>query len=370
MVRVGTDHGVPARRLLAATGLRVADLDTDDHEVEATQELAVARNLIQAVGDQPSLGTEVAAHFSLNSCGLLGFAMLSSPTAGEALRVALRAMQVGNQFVDTTFSLGRTTGRVEFHGDSLPADVRSFLLERDIAVIFGVIVLRCLSTQILARLDETRLELTLPGDRVAAMVDGMTGLLSDMSPNPMPQFPVVANRSANVLTFPLDFLAEPMSMPNPATAALCEQHCLDVLQQRRERGRLAAQIRATLLNRAAAAPTAAEVAADLSIDRRTLHRHLANEGTTFRALQEEVRCTLAIDMLTVLGFTAQETARRLGYTSPAAFTRAFTRWTGQPPSNYRNLGDQRKPGNDAAGQQGGRVAAEPPAELPHPVLAF
>lgn len=199
-----------------------------------------------------------------------------------------------------------------------------------------MIVLRCLSAPILARLDETLLELTLPGDRVTAMVEAMTSLLSDMSPNPVPRFPVAANRVANVLTFPLDLLSEPMSMPNPATAALCEQHCLDVLQQRRERGRLAAQVRATLLHRAAAAPTAAEVAAGLSIDRRTLHRHLTDEGTTFRALQEEVRCTLAIDMLTVLGCTAQETARRLGYTSPAAFTRAFTRWTGQPPSTYRN----------------------------------
>lgn len=335
MVQVGIDHGIPERRLLASTGLLLADLDADDLEVEGVQELSVARNLVQSLGDRPGLGTEVAMRFSLANFGLLGFAMLSSPTAGDALRVALRTLQIGNRFIDLTVGLTETTGRITFHHKDLPADVRAFLLERDIVIIFGVIVLRCLSPQLVDRLGDTRLELALPGHRAAEMVDGMTRLLIDLAHDPIGRLRIIADRPTTVLTFPLDLLAEPMSMPDPATAALCEQHCLDLLQNRRDRGRLAARIRAILLHEIPIAPTASEIAARLNMDRRTLHRRLAEEGTNFRVVQEETRCALAMDMLGVLDLTVKETAARLGYASAAAFSRSFTRWTGSPPSAYR-----------------------------------
>ncbi|WP_194289688.1 helix-turn-helix domain-containing protein [Nocardia macrotermitis] len=335
LVRVGIEHGIAERRLLASTGLLPADLDADDLEVEAVQELSVARNLVQTLGDLPGLGTEVAMRFSLTNFGLLGFAMLSSPTAGDALRVALQTLRIGNRFIDITAGFGRTTGRITFRHEDLPADVRAFLLERDIVIIFGVIVLRCLSPELVDRLGDTRLELALPEHRVAKMTEGMTRMLTDLAHDPIERVRIIADRPTTELTFPLDLLAEPMSMPDPATAALCEQQCLDLLQRRHQRGRLATRIRAMLLQQIHAAPTADEIAAGLNMDRRTLHRRLAEEGTNFRILRDEVRCALALDMLGVLDLTVTETAARLGYTSAAAFSRSFTRWTGTPPSAHR-----------------------------------
>ncbi|WP_280272620.1 helix-turn-helix domain-containing protein [Nocardia wallacei] len=337
MVQVGIDHGIAERRLLASTGLRFADLDADDLEVEGVQELSVARNLVQTLGDRPGLGTEVAMRFSLANFGLLGFAMLSSPTAGDALRVALQTLRIGNRFIDITVSLSQTTGRITFRHEVLPADVRAFLLERDIVIIFGAIVLRCLSPRLVDRLGDTRFELALPDHRAEKMTEGMTRMLADLAHDPIRRFRIIADRPTTELTFPLDLLAEPMSMPDPATAALCEQHCLDLLQSRHERGRLAGRIRAMLLHQIQAAPTASEIAAGLNMDRRTLHRRLAEEGTSFRILREEVRCALAIDMLGLLDLTVKETAARLGYASTAAFSRSFTRWTGNSPSAYRPL---------------------------------
>ncbi|MQY32015.1 helix-turn-helix domain-containing protein [Nocardia aurantia] len=291
------------------------------------------RNRLHTLGDGPGVGTEVAMRFSLTNFRLLGFAMLSSPIAGEALRVALNTLQIGNRFIDTAVTFGRTTGRIEFRTDTLPGDVRAFLLERDTVLICGVLVLRCLGPSLRDRLGETRLELALPHRSVAAVTDGMTRLLSDISPNPVRQLPIVADRPVSNLTFPLDLLTEPMSMPDPATAALCERHCLELLQQRRERGKFATGIRSAMLTRIDA--TANDVAATLNLDVRTLRRRLADEGTTFGALRDEVRCTLALDMLGPLGLTVRETASRLGYSSPAAFSRVFTCWTGEPPSTHR-----------------------------------
>ena len=78
--------------------------------------------------------------------------------------------------------------------------------------------------------------------------------------------------------------------------------------------------------------------ARLNMGRRTLHRRLEQEGTTFRVLTEEVRHEVAVDLLGVLGvlgLTVQEAASRLGYSIAAASSRSFTRWTGNPPSTYR-----------------------------------
>ncbi len=81
----------------------------------------------------------------------------------------------------------------------------------------------------------------------------------------------------------------------------------------------------------------AAIADELCITERTLHRRLAAERTSYRALVDEVRVTLALAMLES-GLTVEETARQLGYSETAAFSRAFTRWVGTPPSKHRVRG--------------------------------
>jgi AraC-like DNA-binding protein len=72
------------------------------------------------------------------------------------------------------------------------------------------------------------------------------------------------------------------------------------------------------------------IAAGMHIAERTLHRRLAREGTSYRALLDEVRETLAKELL-ANGLTVKEVSDRLGYSEPAAFTHAYTRWHGAPP---------------------------------------
>ena len=78
----------------------------------------------------------------------------------------------------------------------------------------------------------------------------------------------------------------------------------------------------------------AAVAAALGMATRTLHRHLAAEGTNFRLLVGEVRGALAEGMLSHR-MTVAEVAERLGSAEVASFSHAFKRWKGKPPSVYR-----------------------------------
>lgn len=73
------------------------------------------------------------------------------------------------------------------------------------------------------------------------------------------------------------------------------------------------------------------VASALAMSRQTLLRNLQAEGTTFAQVVAELRESLAMHYLTERGATVQQTAALLGFSEPAAFSRAFKRWTGQSP---------------------------------------
>lgn len=78
------------------------------------------------------------------------------------------------------------------------------------------------------------------------------------------------------------------------------------------------------------------IAQKLHLTSRTLHRKLAEEGTTFQKLKDDIRRDEAIHFLSQRSLTIAEISRQLGFSEPTAFTRAFRKWTGINPSFYRN----------------------------------
>jgi AraC-like DNA-binding protein len=77
------------------------------------------------------------------------------------------------------------------------------------------------------------------------------------------------------------------------------------------------------------------VAQKLGLSRATLFRRLKAEGTTFEALLDALRHRLALDYLVGKKARVSETAWLLGFSDPAAFSRAFKRWTGKSPRAMR-----------------------------------
>lgn len=70
---------------------------------------------------------------------------------------------------------------------------------------------------------------------------------------------------------------------------------------------------------------------------RTLSRRLAEEGTSYERLVEHVRFKAAVELLHGDQPRLIDIAYELGYADPANFTRAFKRWAGMAPSEYRRL---------------------------------
>lgn len=74
------------------------------------------------------------------------------------------------------------------------------------------------------------------------------------------------------------------------------------------------------------------IAAGLGVSRQTLYRRLRAEGTTFEDLLDRLRHRLALRYMRDEHLTVKAAAYRLGFSEPAAFSRAFKRWTGASPS--------------------------------------
>ncbi|MBN9580861.1 MAG: AraC family transcriptional regulator [Afipia sp.] len=78
-----------------------------------------------------------------------------------------------------------------------------------------------------------------------------------------------------------------------------------------------------------------EVAVRLGMGEQSLRRKLRQEGSSYRAIKENIRRDIAIAKLVRGNFSVAELAEQLGYSETRAFTRAFSSWTGMSPVQYR-----------------------------------
>lgn len=82
--------------------------------------------------------------------------------------------------------------------------------------------------------------------------------------------------------------------------------------------------------------TLPEVSQALCLSGRSLSRALQREGTSYYEILESVRAERAVNMLTGSRLSVEQIACRLGYTDTSNFIRAFRRWHGCTPHQYRN----------------------------------
>jgi AraC-like DNA-binding protein len=79
------------------------------------------------------------------------------------------------------------------------------------------------------------------------------------------------------------------------------------------------------------------IADDLNMSPRTLQRRLGEHGLSYQSLLDAVREQLACRYLQQNNLTYLELAYLLGFSEQSAFNRAFRKWTGTPPGQYRAL---------------------------------
>jgi AraC-like DNA-binding protein len=85
--------------------------------------------------------------------------------------------------------------------------------------------------------------------------------------------------------------------------------------------------------------SADDIAAVLTMHRRTLSRRLKGSGMGYRAITNEIRFEIARQLLQDTQVPLAQIAAALGYSEASAFTRAFRRWSGKTPTAWRSQND-------------------------------
>jgi len=309
--------GADVAAWLGRSGLVVSQLD----DPSLTLPLAVFQGLVLgalAATGEPALGLFVGERLGAGSHGVLGYAALSSGTVREAMELLVRYARLRVGLVSIAAEIGPRSVRVVFVETVPLGEMRRPLLEAVVVSIKNVLDTISLGQ---CRVGAVAFDFAAPG--YADVARALLGC------------DVRYGEGWSGFTLSPEALDVPLKMGDPEAfreAALICQRALDQLSAHET---LATRVQRLLLERQGAFPTLPLAARRLHMTPRTLHRRLVAEGTSYRALLEGVRHTLAVEQMKSGRFSIDEIAYGLGYTDLANFRRAFKRWESVPPSVYR-----------------------------------
>lgn len=143
-------------------------------------------------------------------------------------------------------------------------------------------------------------------------------------------------QDATRVCLPLTLLGQPLRRPDASLLELLEAQAASLLAELPQAGDLEQSVRRAVAASAREGEVSLErVASSLHHSPRTLHRRLEALGLNFRGLRDDTRRRLAEQHLADPGVSIAEVAQLLGYSEQSAFTRAFRRWTGASPLQFR-----------------------------------
>ena len=294
---------------------------------QACARLSIARYMrlghaaIQLTG-QPGLGLRMGLLSRISQCGLAGVTAAQAPTVREAARTLIRFEALyGSNY----------RGHSSFHEDAQGAWLRFYSISPYNAynhfVVDSVLAswVHQLSALAGTSIRAQRMEIEFEAPQYAGEYA------------PLSEHPVLFSADANQLLLGQDVLALRNREHCPSTwrhlLQLCEKELEQLTRTRSLRERIA-RLLGPLLN-GGREPDLEEVAARLKLPTWTLRRKLAEEGTRFRTILNETRRDLAMTYIRDTELAFGEIAYLLGFASAEAFQRAFKRWNGQTPGEFR-----------------------------------
>jgi AraC-like DNA-binding protein len=152
------------------------------------------------------------------------------------------------------------------------------------------------------------------------------------------QAPIVFGAPRNALVMNAALLARPMVLADPRLFEILRERAEQDLQRMQLLTTVAGSLSAIYRELLVSAPhqaNADEAARRMHTSVRSLHRRLAEEGTSFREVESGVKRVLANEYLRDSTQSVDRVAMLLGFANASAFIRAYKRWTGNTPHQSR-----------------------------------
>ncbi|MCK5873314.1 MAG: AraC family transcriptional regulator [Alcanivoracaceae bacterium] len=277
----------------------------------------IVRRAIKLSG-APWLGWDFGATLTLSSHGFLGYAAMSSETLRDAVELAVKFFRTRTTVVDLQFKVEGDTAILQL--DELVAlhDIQPFVVE-SLFSSFHFMGLKLLGEVPM----DGELRFAFPEPEYYARM------------KPLIPVPVLFDCAYNQMRFPASRLDQRLRFADPRLAKMAEAQCEQEMANIKSPPKLLNQVRRIILAQSGRFPSVDEAASDLHMSSRTLKRKLQQLGTSYQTILDDLRKGLAVEYLTQTEITVDDIAVQLGYSDASNFARAFRRWTGRSPSDYR-----------------------------------
>lgn len=321
MLHLADSRGLNVDALLAKTNLTLANIQQQNARITVLQQAFIVENLMNLSTDK-GIAIDIGLRSNLTKVGFIGYGLMSCATLRDAIELGHRFLPIQAPFFKVEFAIVNDMAVVTVR-EVLPLlNLRHFVIENfliEVSEIFRSLLIT--STQP-DKFNQLELYFDYPEpDYFAPYKERLPKL----------HFA----QSANQFRFPAKLLDNRIHSANPAMTELV------VKQGESELARLGLienwldRMQALLVCQNERYPDLPSIATKLNMSERTLKRKLAEQGLSFSTLLDDVRQRDACILLADAGLTVQDIAIRLGYQDRANFSRAFRRWTGLTPTEYR-----------------------------------
>ena len=324
MFRVAVARGADRAELAEQSGIDPDDLDDQDARIPIENYRALIR-AGQKLANDPALGLHYGETVDLSEVSIVGLIGHASETMAHAFVQLQRYARLMTD-LDTG---GKERFELVVRGADVwlvdnRADPNAFPEHTEIA--FAQMVTGCRAFGVDPFTHRVHLSYPDPGYR-----DEYERIFGA---------PVYFEAGENAMLLEQKFMHHPIALQPRYVFGILSDHALALLHRLEQSDTMRGRVESLLMPVLHTGEAGIDgIAAKLGISRQTLFRRLRDEGTSFERLLDELRHKLAVHYLTGRKVSVTETAYLVGFSDPAAFSRAFKRWTGKSPRSIRDEGD-------------------------------
>ncbi len=319
IAQLADTHGVAVEPWLAGLGLIRAQIDDATVRVSYRQASLVIQRALRAMA-RPGFGLEVGRHQSSGTFGIMGLAMMTARTFGDAVSIGVQYADITGALMDVELETP-ASGRLALVARPRFADeaILEFLCEELFAS-----TLNMAQALVGPAFKPEQLDLTYPAPAHAADYRQIFGC------------EVRFGARSNRMHIDTHWLEQRLPTHHPVSAQQALAICREQSAQIQRQSEVIASVERIVRRRLAENPTLIDVAHLLNLSERTLRRHLAMAGRAWRDIHDQLRTERAVELLRAGALGVAEIGSEVGFSDAREFRRAFKRWTGATPTAMRS----------------------------------
>ena len=311
------DRGLNADEMLSNVGLASSLLQVPQARVSAKHYGALWRNIALALDDE-FFGQD-SRRMKSGSFAMLCHAAVACKTLGQALERSLRFYSLILDDISGTLVREATEARIVLHERVAGAGQRVFAHELLLLMLYGV------SCWLVGRrIPILRAEYSFPEPAHSAEYRLM--YCADLR----------FERPNTAIAFEAGYLDLPVQQNERSIKEFLRTAPESILLKYKNGSSLSARVRRRLRQfEPGEVPDFEDLAGELNLAPATMRRRLHEEGTSYQSIKDQLRRDLAIGYLSHTDRSVMEIALELGFSERSAFHRAFRKWTGASPGEFR-----------------------------------